>query len=115
MSERLPTMKLNLPNGTFEATPENSTLFTFVGHLASRSHVFLLTGEVNNDVMTGSYIFEASGAFDSMHEFMIQNEYPMHLNLREIAQCDEDAYNQYVDKVVTSAAVDDFVPSDWDS
>lgn len=110
-NEDEPVMNLHLPNGEFTATPKNTSLFTFMGNLASRSHVFLMTSE-DEKVMTGSYIFADSPVFDQMFDFMTTQGYPLHLNLREVPQCDEDAYQRYVDQRVASEEIPDYLP-EW--
>lgn len=113
MSEEEPVMRLNLPEGMFEAKPTNSALFTFVGSLASRSHVFLIQGREDEKTLTGHYIFSQSAVFDDMYDFMTTNMYPCHLNLQDIAECDEDAYQKFIDQNVASEPPPDFMPDDW--
>lgn len=111
-NEDLPVMHLTMPHGEFDATPENSHLFTFIGNLASRSHVFLETGKADEKTMIGTYIFADAPVFNDMFDYMTQQGYPVHLNLRSIPECDEDAYQKYVDQNVEAAEIPDEIP-DW--
>lgn len=108
--EELPSMKIEFGDGRiFEATPENSTIFTFAGRLAMYDHVFFTTNEEEN---YGTYLFSVHEGYQEITTFMVENEYPWHGNLREVAECDIDAY----DKMLHRDAERDLeggVPADW--
>jgi hypothetical protein len=118
-------LELRLGNEDFEATPYNTTLFTFLGRAAlngveidlSRfNHVFLQRGDVDEQTMSGSYIFrtERNGeVFDAIVSHMAEHDYPMVLNRREVPECDVDAYNRTLDQIASSEEVGDFIPEGW--
>lgn len=101
MTERLepeqdrPAMKLSFGSREFEATPDNTSLFQFMGRLACYNHVFMQTNEEDEEP-TGTYVFNQHPVYPQMIEYMIANDYPMHLNLRQVAECDVNAFNQMV-------------------
>ena len=106
-NNELPTMRLHMKDSdeVFEATPENTSLFQFAGLAASRSHVFLQTGESEADSsVTGAYIFSFNPSYKQMVQFMVAHEFPMHLNLRQVADCDEDAYQDAIAKASEGSA-----------
>lgn len=90
-----------------EATRDNTTLFTHIGRLALYDHVFIVLDEEEN---RGSYIFQINPAFEGIADFMIANEYPMHLNLREVADCDLEAYDGMIKGMVGDI---DTLPPEW--
>lgn len=97
--EDLPSMSLNMgERGEFEATPENTSLFNFLGHLACYNHVFIQLGDEDEETMTGTYVFSTHPVYRQMAEYMMQNGYPMHLNLRQVAECDQNAFNRMVEQ-----------------
>lgn len=85
----------------------NSALFTFLGDLAMHDHVFVLTNAENN---SGSYIFRHSPVFDAISEYMMENDFPMHLNMTEVAECDQQAFQKCLEQ---EAADLDGIPDDW--
>lgn len=109
--------KLNLYLGDgreFEMTPDNATLFTFIGRLAMYDHVFLETGEPkDDDTMIGTYVFNQAEAYPQLSSFMVEYDYPMILNRRDVPQCDQDAYGRYVDQVASKEEIPDTFPDDW--
>lgn len=105
-----PVMRLELTDGEeFHATRENSFLFRFAGHLTMYDHVFFLRDEEEN---SGIYIFSANPVFPDIVEYMTNNGYELHLNLREVAECDQDAFNRMIEKD-TAPELDAGVPEDW--
>jgi hypothetical protein len=118
-------LELRLGDEDFEATPFNTTLFTFLGRAAlngieidlSRfNHVFLQRGEVDEQTMSGSYIFRTernSEVFDAIVSHIVEHNYPMILNRRDVPDCDVDAYNRTLDQIAASEEVGDFIPDGW--
>lgn len=109
MSET-PRINLNLGEETFEATPENSSLYMHLGSLACYNHVFLEKGTAEDNTLTGTYIFSVTPVFDELAEYMAANGYPMHVNLRQVAKCDVDAFNRMVSQQVEDY---DTIPDGW--
>lgn len=107
MSERDPSLTLNMGDGRkLEATPENTTLYTFLGRTAigdvlfensSVNHIYLGTGLDEEERPKGIYFFEK---FSSVHEdiakFAIEHSFPAILNQRTVPACDMEAYYLHV-------------------
>lgn len=110
MSEHQPEMRINTPGGEIVAVPDNTSLFKYLGRIACYSHIFIRTEEAVDNVLTGTYIFANHNVFPEMEEYMLSEGYPAHINMREVAECDKDAFN----KMVAQSAEDiDEIPSDW--
>jgi hypothetical protein len=123
MSESL---HLDFNGQAFEATPDNTTLFTFMGRAAIRdeieidlstfNHVFFQTGDEDDTTMTGSYMFRTAkneGTFDVILSHIASEDFPMVLNRRSVPDCDVKAYYNMIDNVATSEQVGDFIPDEW--
>ena len=93
----------------------NSALFTFLGRnamgedLSLRNHVFVHYQQDEKDRY--SYIFRRSPVFEDLQEFMLEYDFPQHLNLPELAECDEEAYQMMIDKEVDDQQFD--LPDNW--
>lgn len=108
--ENEPVINLSLGDGReIAATPDNSTAYSFVGALAMYNHVFIITDPERS---VGMYVFNGSPAFDRIFQYMGENCYPAHLNLREVAQCDLSAFDGMIEKEI-AGDLDDGVPEDW--
>lgn len=91
--------------------PENSSLFTFMGRLAMYDHVFLTT---NPDEGVGTYIFASfNEAYQPLAEAMIDQEFPAHINLTDVADCDKSAFENMLRHSLED--VSDFVPDEWEA
>ena len=98
----------------FEATPDNASLFTFAGNLASRNHVFLETGKSDKPNTTiGTYVFSVHPTYKPLSEHLIENDFPVHMNLREVADCDENAYQKLIDQAIAGEEDFETIPDDW--
>ena len=113
--EGLPKMRLGLSGGEFEATPENSHLYTFMGRLAMYNHIFLVTSE-GEGTISGTYLFNqihtSQEVFDELSDFMIANDYHTDLNRREVPDCDVKAYDDTV--VGMTEDLGDTIPEGWE-
>lgn len=110
MSEQEPSFSFEMPNhGEFEATRDNTILYKHMGRLAMYDHVFFIR---EPEAGRGTYLFSMHPNFDAVAEFLIEKQYPAHLNLREAAQCDMDAFDAMVHKDATLELADG-VPEDW--
>ena len=108
-----PAIRLKFDEGEdFIATPHNSELYSFAGEMASRSHVFL-TRERDGHRMIGSWIFSFSNVFPRLSQFLIDNYYPVHLNLQEVTSTDEEAYQTAISQIAERDTIGDFLPDDW--
>lgn len=125
MSHEIPSLILDFGGSEYEATPDNTTLFTFLGRTAlngidfdnSRAnHIFFENERTEGDVVRGSYMFRTehnSEAFDTIMRHIAMFGYPMELNKRTVPQCDLDAYNRMLDKAAATEHADDYIPDDW--
>ena len=111
----------------FECTPDNTTLFTFLGKTALGgisidsgrfNHVFFQTGEEDEETMTGTYMFRTDRneeTFDTVVSHIAEFDYPMVLNRREVPECDIRAYNNMIKNRAKAELedLDDFFPESW--
>lgn len=88
--ENEPVLEITMNGEKLLATRDNTSLFTFVGELACFDHVFIVTDEENN---VGGYLFRNQEIFPQLAGFLFENMYPMHLNLPEVAECDQRAFD----------------------
>ena len=93
------TAKVNLSDGReIEANRYNTSVFTFLGNLAVHNHIFIVTDEnAEEESMTGVYIFADTPGFNKLAHFCVENMFPQHVNLTEVAECDQSAYAQHVE------------------
>lgn len=97
---------LNFGEEQLELTPDNASLFSHIGELAMFDHVFVETSED-----TGLYIFGHVESFTVIAQHLVNNKYPIHMNIQEVADCDRAAFIRSVDD--TQIDVPDFIPEDW--
>jgi hypothetical protein len=112
MSHSEDELMLHIGETDFLMTRGNAVLFTFFGRLATRNHVFLITGEEDEGVTTGSYIFAHATAYNALVSFMAEYEYPARLNSLDVPQCDEDAFQRSLEQI-GGEEIEDFIPDDW--
>lgn len=113
MSEQEPSMHLTMDGKEFDSTPDNTTLFTFAGGLAMYNHVFVATSRNEQEnVQTGTYVFSLHDAYNTMRDYMLRHEYPAHINLRSVAQCDQDAFNRMMEQ--QAGEIDGGIPDEWE-
>lgn len=96
MSEKL---SLSFGNGSsYELTPENTTLYTFLGKTALETveiensvvnHVFVQTSP-DEETASGMYFFKEfdQDRYDTITRHMVEHSWPMLLNLRVVPECD---------------------------
>lgn len=84
-------LKLTMNGQEIECNRENTAMFTFLGNLAIYDHIFVLMDEENN---SGAYLFkENQQQWQEMAGFIIEYQFPMHLNMTEVAECDRNAFD----------------------
>lgn len=116
-NEDLPFINLTLAGQEFNATPLNSSFYSFAGRTilengdsfdnSSRNHVFVLTGEEE-----GQYIFNPE-AVHAMGAVMVRHGFPCAINVRKIPERDENAYQQYLSQIEPVEEVPDTLPEGW--
>lgn len=107
--ENEPGLQITMNGQEFVATRDNTTLFQFFGHLAVYDHVFIQTG-MEDSTPTGAYLFRNQEVWHDLVDFIVTNEYPQHVCLREVAQCDVDAFDR---TMYTDVRQQDTFPQDW--
>lgn len=126
MSEKDPTLNLNLGNGKkMELNHSNTKLYTFLGRTAindvefensSVNHVFVETEKGDGNIIKGMWFFEKfHPVYRNIAEFAIEHSWPQYLNQREIAVGDLTMYQQFAEKEadVFAAKLDAVQPSDF--
>lgn len=100
----------------FLMSRENATLFTHMGNLATRNHVFLVTGEETEGTIEGTYVFAHAETYQPLVSFMLTHQFPMVLNKNEVSTCDETAFQRSLDQLSQQAGSDvpDFLPDEWE-
>jgi len=107
-------IRLNMHGEEFEATPDNTSLYTFIGDLASRNHVFIETATSDKPNTTiGTYVFSVHPTYQPLMKHLIENDYPVHMNLRAVAECDENAYQKLIDQAIASEEDFETLPDGW--
>lgn len=126
MSEQEPGIRLRFGEAEFEATPQNTTYFSFLGKTAIRgiefeqaraNHIFFQTGDEDDTTVSGSYMFRTdnnSDVYDTILNYMVEHRYPMIINRREIPQCDIDAYFRMIDQQAAAEEIPDTLPEGWE-
>lgn len=100
--------------GEFLMTRYNTRLFTFMGNLATRDHIFMQLTEPNDEgVVQGAYVFSHADAYDQIFGFVVANEYPMSLNNVSVPENDEAAFIRSLDQLGGGEEIEDFIPDDW--
>lgn len=106
--EKEPSFTVHRPNGEFEATRDNATLFRFMGALAVYDHIFFVRDEGRG---VGTYLFKLTPEYERAADYMMDNDYPAHINLREVPHCDRDAYDKMLTKYASVS--EGGVPAEW--
>jgi hypothetical protein len=123
---------LQLENGEVEATPDNTSIFTFIGKtalqedLSKYDHVFFAeedetdqdgpsAGEDERRVRV-AYIFRGHPVFEELMGLLLERNYPAHLNMREVSSYDRKAFKQHIKYRAKAEAEDlpDYLPDDWE-
>ena len=108
--EQEPSMNISFPDGfEFEAKPDNTVLFTFMGKLALYDHVFFIRDEEKGQ---GSYLFNLHSSYEEVKGYMLENGYPAHINMQEVAECDMNAFDHMLHNDA-EAELESGVPDDW--
>jgi hypothetical protein len=95
MSENL---EIGLNGKDFEVTRHNTSLFTYLGGLAIHDHVFMVIKDNGDGSCEGTHVFKAflPEAYDALEEHIVEHNFPQHRYLNDVAQIDEDAFQQAV-------------------
>jgi hypothetical protein len=58
----------------------------------------------------GAYLFNQHPYYAEFEEYMLKHKYPLHDNLREVAECDVDAFENMIKQDLGDL---DHIPDDW--
>lgn len=103
-----PVARLTINGEDHEMRRDNSSLFTHLGELAMYDHVFVQYEEGES---MGAYIFRQNDVFGVLAKYMWENNYTMHLNLTDVADCDVSAFNRSLEQ--QTGDLDGGIPDDW--
>ena len=101
-------IELRIGGKDFEGTPDNMHLYQFAGEMAMYDHVFIIREQLDNDQVRATYVFSEAPVYKQLVDHMIANSFPLHLNLREPAKPDIEAWESN-----NLSDLQDFVPDDW--
>ena len=102
-------MRIHLGSEIINTSPENTTLFTFAGRLATYNYVYVENGK------QFSHVFEKTkqyaGLYAKLTEEIMQNEYSMHLNNQTVEDSTIAQYNRV--SMREAQNIPDTFPIDW--
>lgn len=107
MSESLYSEKLNL-----DLTPENTSLFNFLGESAIGphcvfNHIFIQKEDDEGEVEFYAYVFADHDDYDDIVRHIRKHRFPQHLNLPEVAEMDQIAFE------ATHGEITPTFPEEW--
>lgn len=114
MSE-LPKLHLRAGDFEIETTPEDGSLYRYLGKLACYDHIFVQT-DITENGKTGNYIFLRNSVAEediyAITNFMLTRGFECHLNLHEVLECDEEAFSNMISQQIGDF---DSFPEEWDA
>ncbi len=111
-----PQINLRCGSQEYELRRDNTFLYRFMGALASRDHIFIREGENTDGLVAGRYMFRqgAEELFDTIADYMDDNEYFQITGQNEVSECDEKQYQHHPDSIVKDECDDiDYFPEEW--
>lgn len=96
-------------SGQVVATRHNTSLFSFIGELSMYNHIFVVTEDCET-TSKGMYVFNQNPNYARIARYMVDNTYPMHLHLTDVAPCDVEAFERVI---ATDVGEFDTIPADW--
>lgn len=120
LSEGEPNVRLTINGETLDMTRRRGSLFTFMGRVTLSDGTEIDAENVNHVFVEhertaagriGTYIFSHNPVFDQLSDYMMENGYPLHLNLLDVAECDRQAYETALAR--ESNDIDRGIPDDW--
>ena len=108
--EHEPKVVLSFENGhDIEATRDNTMLYTYLGAQAIYNHIFVVKDDEGAQA-GGAYIFSDLPVFGEIRDYMQRNDFTQYLNMRDVAECDKQAYERHIKKLCGNL---DTVPEEW--
>jgi hypothetical protein len=90
------------------ATRKNTTLYRFQGANSMYDHIFVLISAKEG---RGLYIFRHEDGYTKLANFMMDNDYPAYINLREVSEGDKRMFDEILQEATSD--VEGGIPSDW--
>ena len=112
-----PFMRMTVNGREHDATPSNTALYHHLGEAALYNHIFTFVEVEMGEGKTrkvGAYIFQRlmPDVHAFMAEYMGENMYPAHINLREASEMDVRAFEGQV-HALAEGELNAGVPTDW--
>lgn len=104
-------MEIRLNGELFTPDGKNMALYHYSGELACFNHIFL--EQSRNDELQqayGGFVWSDDPGFRQLHEFIVEYEYPLHLNQKEVKPSDEAAW---AEKHIHDLNEWQALPPDW--
>ena len=120
--ENNPNLKLIVEGKEFSVRPENTTLYTYLGKTAidgvevDNSHYNHIRIEQDKDDEDKSkfIIFPGNELYETILNHVVENDYPMYINRREVHEEVLKGRKSAIDNMVDREISDvDTVPEDW--
>lgn len=92
---------IRFEHGEMDATSENTSLYTFIGHLALMNHVWLMVDEQHGSRIWAQ-IPPNNPAYESLAPLVVESGAELHLNIRTPNKSDSDAFEKAVTKDLDS-------------
>ena len=98
---------LRIAGEDFEATNENTSLQTYVAHLAMHDNVILQRETPATEKTESTLIFKESESYEKLKELIEQHKFPQYLNMPKVTEGIAEAY--------ASQFIEDFntIPEGW--
>ena len=90
------------------ATRQNTTLYRFQGANSMYDHIFVL---IDAKEGRGLYIFRHEAGYTKLAKYMMDNEYPAYINLREVSEGDKQMFNEVLQEATSD--IEGGIPGDW--
>lgn len=92
-----PIIKFTIDNDrSIECDRKHAALYTYMGALAIYNHIFAYIDDEH-----GFHMWQDHQAFLDTAAFMINNEFPLHLNLAEISESDVEAHEERIQEMMS--------------
>lgn len=90
----------------------NTTLYTFLGHLAIMNHIFLEI-ERDGNRMKGARMWSNHPNYHRLKDYMVENQYPAEINQIIVRPEDVEAYDEHVKEItIDTDMIDDEIKQD---
>lgn len=76
----------------FEATPDNTTLQEYAGHLCMFNNIVLEEQDENGETTDASIIFSFSESYQPLRQIIEDHHFPMYLNIPHVGEGVMKAY-----------------------